>query len=139
MDTQQPHADGESATKYLAEKRKVRILGSTTVVACLVAVGAAAWGLGNADSSTGTVVPGTGQSAPQPMPGRGGFTPGGPAPGATSDLFDSDGNVDEQALAQLLDSIPDGDLQGFLQRQVHAGLLTQDQADALAAAAAEEA
>lgn len=146
MDTGKlPAGDGPASNDwhklYESERKKSRILGATTVAASLLAVGIGAWGLSNADSAAMSSPAGgqrAGQFAPPGMPSQDGS---GTMPGQmggqdlASQLFNTDGSVNTEAVEQLLASAPDGaDLDQFLQFAVQRGELTQSQADAIAAA-----
>lgn len=129
---------------YRAERTKARILGATTVAASLLAVGAGAWGLSNADSgqSAGQVGgPTTSQFGP-PGTAPGGTTaiPPGAGTGSGQDLaallFNSDGSVNATAVEQFLSSMP-GSLDEFLTIAVQNGDLTQNQADLIAQSASD--
>lgn len=141
--------DRDWPSMYSAERKRSRILGATTVAASLLAVGAGAWGLTQADSSAGTAGPGqfggpgpTSQFTP-PGTGQSGTTavPGGPGAGMpgqdlAASLFNSDGSVNSSALQQFLSAMPGGgaNLEAFLGTAVQQGDLTSDQADQLLAA-----
>ena len=126
---------------YTGERRRSRLLGATTVAACLLAVAAGAWGLSNADAA-GTVGPGTGRMGP----GQGQFGPPnttGQSQGRLDQdlsamLFTSDGSVNDDLLQQFLSRLPGG-LDQFLAIAVQNGDLTEEQAAALRAAAEDTA
>ncbi|MCU0297280.1 MAG: hypothetical protein MUF33_02030 [Candidatus Nanopelagicales bacterium] len=124
---------------YRSERKKARILGASTVAASLLAVSAGAWGLSNAGSATSPTPgqfggPGTSQMGPQAgqgmMPGQ-----GSAAEDLASALFNDDGSVNTSALEQFVATSPGGDITQFLTFAVTNGELTQEQADALIAAA----
>lgn len=141
--SRQPAAD-HWRHAYRAERTKARILGATTVAASLLAVGAGAWGLSNADSgqSAGQVGgPTTSQFGPPgTAPGGSPAIPPGGGQGTGQDLaallFNSDGSVNATAVEQFLSRMP-GSLDEFLTIAVQNGDLTQDQADLIAQAASD--
>ncbi len=127
---------------YQAERKKARILGATTVAASLLAVGLGAWGVSNegAAAAGGPGQFGGGQGATSQMapPGSTGTMPGQGGPMGQdlgSILLNSDGSVNTEAVQQFVTRMPSGALDQILAMAVQNGELTQDQADAITAAA----
>ena len=127
---------------YTGERRRSRLLGAATVAASLLAVAAGAWGLSNADAATSGPAMMGGPGMSQIGPGQAGppTTTGQPQGQLDQDLatmlFTGDGEVNEELLQQFLSRLPGG-LDQFLQIAVQNGDLTEEQADALRAAAPE--
>ena len=140
--TPPPQTDQPWQSMYTAERKKARVLGATTVAASLLAVGLGAWGL-NAQGASTTAgpgqfggpgatsqfgPPGTNGNSSQGMPGPAGMDLG-------SQLLNSDGSVNADAVEAFVQQLPPGALAQILARAVQNGELTQDQADQIAAAA----
>jgi hypothetical protein len=127
---------------YTGERRRTHLLGAATVAASLLAVAAGAWGLSNADAAAsgsamrggpGMSQVGPGQAGPPTTPGQ---SQGPLGQDLATMLFTSDGEVNEELLEEFLSRLPGG-LDQFLQIAVQNGELTDQQADALRAAAPE--
>lgn len=141
--TSPPQTDQPWQSMYTAERKKARVLGATTVAASLLAVGLGAWGL-NAQGASPTSGPaqfgGPGATSQFGPPGLNGNSGQGAMPGPAgmdlgSQLLNSDGSVNTDAVEAFVQQLPSGALDQILAMAVQDGDLTQDQADVIAAAA----
>lgn len=137
-----PSASGSPDTnatwqqKYEKEHKKSRILAATTAAACVLALGAGIWGATKSsgperpDFASGQFPGGQNGQGGMGGPGGGFGGPGGQGgPGQMfSNMFNSDGSINTEALNEFKSRMPQGiDVSQIIDRAVSSGAITEEQ------------